>query len=68
MPLNKEPEVDIKVMRGGVEVDITTFPEMVRLVNKTKFKIGRLLNKAQTANEYWTFCLIVLYADNCDFD
>ena len=68
MLLNKEPEVDIKVMRGGVDVDITTFPEFVRFVNKIKFKIGRLLNKARTANEDWTFCLIVLYADNCVFD
>ena len=51
MPLVKDPEVDIKVMRGGVEVDISTFPDLVRLVHKTTFKIGRLLNKAQMATE-----------------
>ena len=51
MPLAKEPEIDLKVYRGGVEVDISTFPEMIRLVNKTKLKIGKLLNKTIAANE-----------------
>ena len=50
MPLNKEPEKEIKVMRRGVEINITTFP---RLVNKTKYKVGRLLTrpKRQPKNE-----------------
>ena len=51
LPLMKEPDIEIKVLCGGIAMNTRDFPEIERILNTTKTKIARALSKSKQTPE-----------------